>query len=201
MQTCYNCGKQVDDNVLICPDCGALVRRYTSAPAREVPAAPAPAPQPPQDRPAVWRDEISGRVHLKGGLMFWVVLCAILAGYYAFGSVCALLLYYFQDFYLTSVQAFEELAPMASLMQAMIQTVEAYLPAFFAMAVLLVVKLIGYILFAVTKRRAAVYIVLAGALLAALVSILTGAVLQAVLYLADAVVTVLLLRKHWAQLR
>ena len=22
MQTCYNCGRQVDDNVLICPDCG-----------------------------------------------------------------------------------------------------------------------------------------------------------------------------------
>ena len=25
MQKCYNCGKDVDDNVLICPDCGALV--------------------------------------------------------------------------------------------------------------------------------------------------------------------------------
>ena len=23
MQKCYNCGKEVDDNVLICPDCGA----------------------------------------------------------------------------------------------------------------------------------------------------------------------------------
>ena len=22
MQKCYNCGKEVDDNVLICPDCG-----------------------------------------------------------------------------------------------------------------------------------------------------------------------------------
>ena len=28
MQKCYNCGKEVDDNVLICPDCGALVKRY-----------------------------------------------------------------------------------------------------------------------------------------------------------------------------
>ena len=34
MQTCYNCGKEVDDNVLICPECGALVKRY-SAPVRE----------------------------------------------------------------------------------------------------------------------------------------------------------------------
>ncbi|MFR7743633.1 MAG: zinc-ribbon domain-containing protein [Acutalibacteraceae bacterium] len=30
MQKCYNCGKEVDDNVLICPDCGALVKRYGS---------------------------------------------------------------------------------------------------------------------------------------------------------------------------
>lgn len=35
MQTCYNCGKQVPDSTLICPDCGALVRRYTDAPRRE----------------------------------------------------------------------------------------------------------------------------------------------------------------------
>ena len=33
MQTCYNCGKQVSDETLICPECGALVKRYT-APAR-----------------------------------------------------------------------------------------------------------------------------------------------------------------------
>ena len=38
MQTCYNCGRQVDDNVLICPDCGALVRRY-GRPAPEPAAA------------------------------------------------------------------------------------------------------------------------------------------------------------------
>lgn len=34
MQTCYNCGKQVSDETLICPECGALVKRYTS-PARD----------------------------------------------------------------------------------------------------------------------------------------------------------------------
>ena len=28
VQKCYNCGKEVDDNVLICPECGALVKRY-----------------------------------------------------------------------------------------------------------------------------------------------------------------------------
>ena len=36
MQKCYNCGKEVDDNVLICPECGALVRRFTK-PAQQIP--------------------------------------------------------------------------------------------------------------------------------------------------------------------
>ena len=40
MQTCYNCGKQVSDETLICPECGALVKRYTS-----------PARSPEQDAP------------------------------------------------------------------------------------------------------------------------------------------------------
>ena len=26
MQKCYNCGKEVDDNVLICPECGKRTR-------------------------------------------------------------------------------------------------------------------------------------------------------------------------------
>ena len=49
MQKCYNCGKEVDDNVLICPECGALVRRYTK-PAQQIPepenVPPAPPPIP-----------------------------------------------------------------------------------------------------------------------------------------------------------
>ena len=44
MQKCYNCGKEVDDNVLICPDCGALVKRY----GKPVPVEPDPYPQSPQ---------------------------------------------------------------------------------------------------------------------------------------------------------
>lgn len=35
MVTCYNCGKQVSDETLICPECGALVRRYESRPRQE----------------------------------------------------------------------------------------------------------------------------------------------------------------------
>lgn len=35
MQTCYNCGTQVPDEKLICPECGALVKRYTTPARRE----------------------------------------------------------------------------------------------------------------------------------------------------------------------
>lgn len=44
MQKCYNCGKEVDDNVLICPDCGALVKRY----GKPVPVEPDSYHQQPQ---------------------------------------------------------------------------------------------------------------------------------------------------------
>ena len=47
MQKCYNCGKEVDDNVLICPDCGALVKRYGS-------------PEPAQEEPSRSRAALSG---------------------------------------------------------------------------------------------------------------------------------------------
>ena len=43
MQTCYNCGQQVGDDVLICPNCGALVRRYTDPPRRD------PEPEQPEE--------------------------------------------------------------------------------------------------------------------------------------------------------
>ena len=43
MVTCYNCGKQVSDETLICPECGALVRRYESRPRQE-----------PEQQPKTW---------------------------------------------------------------------------------------------------------------------------------------------------
>ena len=42
MQKCYNCGKEVSDETLICPECGALVKRYTT---------PAPRPDEQPEEP------------------------------------------------------------------------------------------------------------------------------------------------------
>ena len=85
MQKCYNCGKEVDDNVLICPDCGALVKRYGKPePAREE-RETEPFPQDtafdtrPQPRGAVFQRE-DGKLKFSGYVTFWLVLCAIYLG-------------------------------------------------------------------------------------------------------------------------
>ena len=97
MQKCYNCGKEVDDNVLICPECGALVRRYTK-PAQQIPepenvpprsaAHPGAYKTPAQEsrRERVWLDA-AGKPHLNGALCFWLIVCAVFTAYlvFAFG--------------------------------------------------------------------------------------------------------------------
>ena len=63
MQKCYNCGKEVDDNVLICPDCGALVKRYGKPESAQPEQEADPFPREtafdtqPQPRGAVWQQE------------------------------------------------------------------------------------------------------------------------------------------------
>ena len=89
MQTCYNCGKQVSDETLICPDCGALVRRYTTpvnpavnpAPVQSVPAVPGAVPPP-----------AGGKLRLRGAVKVWLIIECVLCGYMAFSALCAGLL-------------------------------------------------------------------------------------------------------------
>ncbi|MFR3996945.1 MAG: zinc-ribbon domain-containing protein [Oscillospiraceae bacterium] len=102
MQKCYNCGKEVDDNVLICPECGALVRRYTK-PVQQIPepenvpprsaAYPGAYETPAQEslRERVWLDAV-GKPHLNGALCFWLIVCAVFTAYLvvAFGCVAGL---------------------------------------------------------------------------------------------------------------
>ena len=120
MQKCYNCGKEVDDNVLICPDCGALVKRYGKPePAREE-RETEPFPQDtafdtrPQPRGAIFQRE-DGKLKFSGYVTFWLVLCAIYLGYTLLGFACTLFIYRFRDFYFEILDQFEELASMAEL--------------------------------------------------------------------------------------
>ena len=82
MQKCYNCGKEVDDNVLICPDCGALVKRYGRPESAQPEQEADPFPREtafdtqPQPRGAVWQQE-DGKLKFSGYVTFWLALCAI----------------------------------------------------------------------------------------------------------------------------
>ena len=112
MQTCYNCGKQVPDSTLICPDCGALVRRYTDAPPREQPDPRQQNPyqqnpyqqnpyrqnpyqqnpyqQNPYQQAPVQPLDPSGtpqKVRLFGPVRAWLIILIFISAYMAFSSL------------------------------------------------------------------------------------------------------------------
>ena len=115
MQKCYNCGKEVDDNVLICPECGALVKRYGKPEPQQAEPFESQGTaftQPPQPHAAVWQRE-DGKLKFSGGVTFWLVLCAIFLGYTLLGFACTLFIYRFQAVYFQTISQFQELAPLA----------------------------------------------------------------------------------------
>lgn len=213
MQTCYNCGQQVADEVLICPNCGALVRRYTSAPPRadaqeetQPPYAQTAAPQPGARR-RVYTDA-NGKLRLSGGVKAWFIIMAVLCGYLAFGFACLLFVYHNQQVYSqifgflaetgTSTQITQMIGMFDELMRAIGQSY-GFIALLLAASVL---KLAAGIWFLCAKRRRALTatIVLCGVL--AVLLFVFGYTSYALLAAADGVVTaLLLLRKDRAALK
>ena len=130
MQKCYNCGKEVDDNVLICPDCGALVKRYGRPESAQPEQEADPFPREtafdtqPQPRGAVWRQE-DGKLKFSGYVTFWLVLCAIYLGNLLLSFAITLLVYRFRDFYFEILGQFEELAYMEEYLRQLLSIIEA----------------------------------------------------------------------------
>ena len=136
MQKCYNCGKEVDDNVLICPECGALVRRFTK-PAQQIPepenvpprsaAYPGAYETPAQEsrRERVWLDA-AGKPHLNGALCFWLIVCAVFTAYLVVAFGCVLLVYHAQSYFIETLESFPEFSDMLKLLDVMLESVEAY---------------------------------------------------------------------------
>lgn len=212
MQKCYNCGKEVDDNVLICPECGALVKRYgkpapvNTAPSDE-PAYPGAYPgaydapaQPASRRERVWLDE-TGRPHFKGSVCFWLIVCAVSAGYMLFGFCCMLLIYHAQSFFTEAMQAYPEFSDMLELLQIMLESIHAYYGFYVAVPILFAGKLFGLIWFLVSKRRLAFYIAAGASTLLCAASLLFGSGVQSLIYVLDMALTFVLLRKFWNRLR
>ena len=183
MQKCYNCGKEVDDNVLICPECGALVRRYTK-PAQEIPESNMEAPHsaysgayetPAQEsrRERVWLDA-AGKPHLNGALCFWLIVCAVFTAYLVVAFGCVLLVYHAQSYFIETLESFPEFSDMLKLLDVMLESVEAYY---------------------------AFYIAAGACALLCIASLLFGGSLRAILYALDMLITFLFLRKDWQKLR
>lgn len=206
MQKCYNCGKEVDDNVLICPDCGALVKRYgRPEPAQQeqetepFPRETAFDPQP-QPRGAVWQRE-DGKLKFSGYVTFWLVLCAVYLGYTLLGFACTLLIYRFRDLYFEILNQFEELASMAELLQTLLASLEAA-PVYYIMVGVLVAVQFGCVVwFLASKRKLAFYLLTGAAVLLSVMQLLLGGGAGALIYLLGPFTAWLLLRSGWGLLR
>ncbi len=206
MQKCYNCGKEVDDNVLICPDCGALVKRYGKPePAREE-RETEPFPQDtafdtrPQPRGAVFQRE-DGKLKFSGYVTFWLVLCAIYLGYTLLGFACTLFIYRFRDFYFEILDQFEELASMAELLRTLLASLETAPVYYIVVGVLVAVQFGCVVWFLAAKRKLAFYILTAAAVLLTALQLVLGGGVSALIYLLGPFTAWLLLRSGWGLLR
>ena len=199
MQKCYNCGKEVDDNVLNCPECGALVKRYTKPEPQPEPEQPGYSSQP-QPQAAVWRLE-NGKLKFRGYVTFWLVLCAIWFGYSLLGFGSLLLVYRFRDFYLTAMQQFEELQDFAQIIQALIDSVSAFPVYYIAVALLAAAEFVCTVWFLASKRKLAFYILAAAAVLQMAQMMIFGSGVRSLFHIVGPFVTWFLLRKSWHVLR
>ena len=205
MQTCYNCGKEVDDNVLICPECGALVKRY-SAPVREnAPDELSPVMQAQQSqeqavsRGIIWCDA-AGKLRLRGSLCVWLVICVIGSLYPALSFGCGLYLFRMQDEVVAMFAPYPEFAQMLELLQVVLSAIGQYHVMYILFLLMYLVKGAAYIWFMASKRRLALYLVGAASGVLYVLLLLMGSGFSALWYVADILVTLLVLRKSWKML-
>ena len=197
MQKCYNCGKEVDDNVLICPDCGALVKRYGRPESAQPEQEADPFPREtafdtqPQPRGAVWQQE-DGKLKFSGYVTFWLVLCAIYLGNILLSFAVTLLVYRFRDFYFEILGQFEEMAYMEEYLRQLLSIV---------VGVLVAVQFGCVVWFLASKRKLAFYILTVAAVLLSVLQLILGGGLTALIYLLGPFTAWLLLRGSWRLLR
>lgn len=214
MQTCYNCGRQVADDVLICPDCGALVKRYTDPPRREpqedAPQQP-PHEQPPCEqqsapakRPRVWTDA-NGKTRLAGSVKAFVIVMAVLAGYLALSFACLLIVYHDQDVYAQLFQMMSGVDDTIGRVAGAFDTLMAAIGQAYGFILALIgislARLAASIWLLCSKRRAALYalVILCGLLAMGLA--VAGYAVYAIVAAADGVITSALLRRDLRKLR
>ena len=214
MQTCYNCGRQVADDVLICPDCGALVKRYTDPPRREpqedAPQQPPyeqpPCEQPsaPAKRPRVWTDA-NGKTRLAGSVKAFLIVMAVLAGYLALSFACLLIVYHDQDVYAQLFQMMsgvdDTIGRVAGAFDELMAAIGQAYGFILALIGVSLARLAASIWLLCSKRRAALYalVILCGVLAMGLA--VAGYAVYAIVAAADGVITSALLRRDLRRLK
>ena len=202
MQTCYNCGKQVPDTTLICPDCGALVKRYTEAPPRE---QPNPQQNPYQQNPfqPVQPLDPTGapqKVRLYGGVRAWLIFLIIFSAYMAFSSLLSIALaanpaILDQMIAASGMNAVEGMDSMFSLLRESFSQPLA-LPMCIAALVFYAAKF-GCHLWLLLSGRRLPFRVSIGVSLAGMLVLLLGGGLGLLLYFLEPLLTWLGLKRFW----
>ena len=127
--------------------------------------------------------------------------CAIFLGYTLLGFACTLFIYRFQAVYFQTISQFQELAPLAELLQALLASVEAYPVYYLAVAALVALQFGCVIWFLASKRRLAFYILAAAAAVLTVMQLILGGGVGALVYILGPLAAWLMLRRSWSLLR
>lgn len=192
MQSCYNCGRQVDDNVLICPECGALVRRY----GRPESAQPEPDLTLTQQAPPTMQS-VS---RLSAGTKVWLVLSLLSLAFQLTGFISLFYIYRNQTTFTSLFAQFSELADVLTLLELMMQSVEVFFWFYVLEGLLLLAETVGMVWFLASRRRRAFFTALFPAGLLTLITLVTGGVFQALTQFLAVGVLFLLIRRQWKTL-
>lgn len=207
MQTCYNCGKEVPDEILICPDCGALVRRYTTPPPRmnEQPTQSEPPrqewnPQQVWDPQQPWVQpqdpEKPKKVRFFGGTKLWMIVLAVFSCYMAFNSLCSVFVCLNVDVFLQIMQE-SGIEAYIELFEEIQSLVPQLFPYCLAMAILFTVKAICHIWLLRSGRKLPFRVSIGTSIVGiACIAILGGSILDLIFFL-DPIFEWPSLRRYW----
>lgn len=187
MITCYNCGKQVSDETLICPECGALVRRYDTPPQTAQPETPVQAPPAPAP--------VRGAFRYSAGQKVWLWLCIVCCAY---AAVMTGLCYFFLH---------QENRAIIDIIQETLQSMgltaelELVGTVFLVTAVYYLIRCTLYTILVFTQRRWPLLALIALSLLLTFGNLIAGASVTSIFPSIGVMITLLVLRRNLHMLK
>lgn len=215
MVTCYNCGKQVSDETLICPECGALVRRYESRPKTnpepeqksnswgwQQPRQPQQTQQgyqpnynAPPYQPQYVQPTKNGKFRYSTGFSIWVWICiAGLAMVAACLILCGVVLTGNSEFTDLYMDIFRQQGMDLDTITGGVQLAASIM--YINAAGCFVMILLDALLYFIPKRRMALVNLIGSVVLTVVLVILVGLNLVSIMILASGMVNNVLLRRQ-----